>query len=177
MEKVSRARRLLEQVLRTKRGSKVARYKGGVGKFIGGMVYLHRNYAQEVIPSDVWETALKVLDSEYPGFAYNAVVYDLKKRMVRFVQAPDFDQAREPHVGQYVSVFSDGSTRQGHSNSIWHHKWLWVRPDYKGFDVKKSMEWSEFWLSRLEGTAKGTDRTWTKQLTDQGIGRAWEDSR
>lgn len=40
--------------LKTLNGSVIKRSKYGVGKEIGGKIYLHRNYAEDVIPSDIY---------------------------------------------------------------------------------------------------------------------------
>jgi poly(A) polymerase len=98
-------------------------------------------------------------------------MWDAARPLIRFDQAPDFDTAREPHVGDYVIVDprNPNFVNKGHSNSIWHHKWLWVKDNYVGFDVDKSKEWSKMWLSKLGEPAKGTDVTWNSQLQKVGL--------
>lgn len=61
-------------------------------------------------------------------------------------------------------------TREGDSNNVWHHKWLWVKDDYKGFDVDKAKKWSKLWLSKLNQIAKGTDKSFGTQLQKHGLG-------
>jgi len=46
---------------------------------------------------------------------------------------------------------------------------LWVKDDYTGFDVKGSKEWSRKWTFTIDGTAKGTDKSWQQQLKDFGM--------
>ena len=72
---------------------------------------------------------------------------------------------REPIVGDYITVKLNGDVRAGHSNYIWHHKWLWVMNDYTGFDVEESWNWSKEWLNTLKETAdsNGISR-WDVQL-------------
>lgn len=162
---------LPETTLHTKRGSAIARYKNNVGKRVGPQIYVHKYYADEVIPKAIWTKANDILTRSYPDFAFNTVVFNVKAKVVRFDQAPDFDTAREPHVGNYIMVYVDGSRppRVGYSDSIWHHKWLWVKDDYKGFDVDKSKEWSRIWLSKLDEPAKGRDMLWKSQLRNVGL--------
>lgn len=113
--------------LKTLNGSIIRRSKFGVGKYIGGQYYFHRKYAEQIIPRKILSQAVKILGNTYPDFQYNAMMYQPSKSIIRFDQAPDFDIAREPKTGDYISVdISRGTTRKGHSNYIWHHKWLWV---------------------------------------------------
>lgn len=155
-----------ESRFKTKHGSVIQRYHDNVGKQVGHSLYVHKLYADEVIPKAVLNKALEIMTRSNPGFDYNTLMWDVKQKIVRFDQAPDFDTAQEPHVGEYISVSLDGKfpPRKGHSSSIWHHKWLWVKDDYTGFDVDKSKEWSKLWLSKLDEPAKGTDLTWRSQL-------------
>lgn len=150
---------------KTLKGSVVKRSKYGVGKQMGSQVYLHKDYVRDVIPKKVWENALKVLSDADSDFEYNCVMYDTKTGNVRFDEAPDFDESREPIVGDTITVKPDGTVKRGHSNYIWHHKWLWVKNDYQGFDVNQSKAWSNKWLGTLTETADGNGiERWNTQL-------------
>jgi hypothetical protein len=140
-----------------------------VGKRVGDKLYVHKKYANEVIPNDVLKKAALILKQKDPTFRFNSIMWDMKTNAIRFDEAPDFDAAREPHVGQYVVVLPDGTTREGSSNNIWHHKWLWVKDDYPNFDVDKSVNWSRLWLSKVQGIAKGTDVSFGSQLKKYGL--------
>ena len=155
-----------ETVMKTRRGSAIRRYHNNVGKQVGHSIYIHKLYADQVIPKGTLNKALGIITKSNPEFNYNTLMWDVKAKTVRFDEAPDFDSAREPHVGEYIVVSLDGRfpPKRGESNSIWHHKWLWVKDDYSGFDVDKSKEWSRVWLSKLDEPAKGTDLTWQSQL-------------
>ncbi len=160
--------------LKTLKGSSIERHKRSVGKKVGPQIYVHKDYAGEVVPSDVLEKAKGILAKTNPDFEYNSIMYDTSNGTVRFDEAPDFDTAREPHVGDMVKVDKDGKVSTGHSDSIWHHKWLWVKEDYPGFDVNKSREWSRTWLNKVPEIAKGTDNSFMSQLkkykvTDENI--------
>lgn len=150
---------------KTLKGSVVKRSKYGVGKQMGSQVYLHKDYVSDVVPKKVWENALKVLSDADSDFEYNCVMYDTKTGNVRFDEAPDFDESREPIVGDTITVKPDGTVKRGHSNYIWHHKWLWVKNDYQGFDVNQSKAWSNKWLGTLTETADGNGiERWNAQL-------------
>lgn len=157
-------------VLKTLRGTPIKRYKNNVGKHFGTQIYVHKQYASEVVPSELLTAAANTLKKSNPSFKYNSIMFDAKAKIIRFDEAPDFDSAREPHVGNYIIINPDQSIRAGRSNNIWHHKWLWVKDNYRGFDVNKSKEWSRLWLSKLPEVAKGTDDSWNKQLHSHGIG-------
>lgn len=159
--------------LKTNKGSEIRRMFDKVGKAIGGYVYLHKDYAKDVMNPGRWKRAQKICketDSDLFN-SYNCIRYEFSTGNVRFDECPDFDTAREPHVGRYLEVSpkTDEVLRTGHSNNIFHHKWLWVKDDYKGFNVQESYEWSKLWLSKFQETAKGTDRTWQEQLSRYGI--------
>ena len=56
------------------------------------------------------------------------------------------------------------------TNQIWHHKWMWVKNDYKGFDVQESYEWSKLWTSKIKDTSGiGSIPIWNKKLKDVGL--------
>jgi len=139
----------------------------GVGKQIGDKLYVHKNYVNRVLKSS---HELEIYESCLPnGFSYNCVMLDFKNRRIRFDEAPDFDSAREPHVGDYVELGPYlFSIRRGHSNSIWHHKWMWVDDDYTGFNVEESYLWSKFWTKYIRRPS-GSERIWIKQLNESGI--------
>jgi len=162
---------LPETAFKTLHGSSITRYQNNVGKRVGNSLYVHKLFADQVIPSIILSAAQDILTKSNPNFNYNTIMWDSKHNIVRFDEAPDFDKAREPHVGNYLVVSLDGKfpPRKGHSNNIWHHKWMWVKDNYKGFDVDKAKDWSKLWLSKLGEPAKGTDLTWQSQLRRYGL--------
>jgi hypothetical protein len=164
---------LLETTLKTNRGSVIRRFKDNVGKKVGTSLYVHKLYADEVIPKNILQKAEEILTRSNPDFAYNSIMFDPQRGIIRFDEAPDFDTASEPTVGNYITVFlnrrNTSPPQKGHSNSIWHHKWLWVKDDYTGFDVEKSKEWSRQWLAKLNEPAKGSKLHWHSQLKNAGL--------
>ena len=132
-----------------------------VGKEIGGQIYLHKNYVQNVVP---W-AAFKLAEALLPnGFEYKCVMYEPKQNAIRFDEAPDFDTAREPMVGHYVNVYLDIlETKSGYSKMIWHHKWMWVKDDYQGFDVDEAYQWSKYWTQHIQHPS-GSKRIWEQQI-------------
>jgi len=165
--------KLVETVVKTRKGTVIKRYKNNVGKQVGPQLYVHKNYAGEVVPKDRLEKAENILKQNFPKFQYNCIMHDSSNGDIRFDEAPDFDSAREPIVGNMVTVKADGVVKTAKSNMIWHHKWLWVKDDYNdndnGFDIDESKKWSQLWASKLEGIAKGNKEGFSQQLQAVGL--------
>ena len=150
-------------------GSTISRSKYGVGKQVGNQIYVHREYASDVIPAGLIEKAEALLPE---GFEYNTLMYDTKRpEVLRFDQAPDFDTAREPIPGDMVTVNTEtGEVKRSHSDQIWHHKWEWVKNDYMGFNVKESYDWSKKWTSKIKDVnGIGSRRVWEEKLSKAGL--------
>lgn len=164
------AQQSVGSTLKTYKGSPIKRSRYGVGKEIGGDIYLHRDYAEKVVPAEVLSNSEQLLAEYDPAFDYNCIRYSPKTNAISFQEAPDFDTAREPVVGDYITVFPDGTIKTGHSNYIWHHKWLWVMNDYTGFDVADAWEWSREWLNTLQEVSDGNGiQRWNAQLERYGL--------
>lgn len=155
--------------MKTLKGSPIRRYLNKVGKKVGSRIYVHWNYAEFVIPNEPLLKAAEIMERKYPFFKFNCLMYDFKTGEIRFDEAFDFDTADEPKLGTYIRVDENGFATLGFSESIWHHKWLWVLDDYTGFNVEKSKSRSRLWLSKLNEPAKGTMKTWTAQLKKIGL--------
>lgn len=149
------------------------RYKGNIGKFIGGKLYVAEPYAAEIIPD--YAAVRGRLTKACPDLQFNVVVWDTKKQTVRFCTCNDFDEASEPMVG-YAVTFSlatlDLVGVMRFHRQIYHRKHLMVRPDYSGFDVLAAERWADLWSSKLAGkeTADGSSRpNWLKQISRHGL--------
>ena len=163
--------------LKTLKGSKIWYSKFGVGKQVGSKIYFHKSVHDKIVPHDVWDKAMEMKDridwmSNYSNpIKFNTVCYDLKKpNVVRIDVCPEFDIVDEPRVGTtYTFDTENHIINVATNNQIFHHKWLWVESDYKGFDVNKSYEWSKLWLSKLEETASGWEHKWRAQLRKYNV--------
>ena len=110
--------------------------KFGVGKDIGGAVYVHCSY-EDRLGAVVQEAKANLP----PDFQYHVVKYNYRTGAVSFVQCPNFDDAPEPTVGDIVTVSPEGTVlrrTQPLDPEIYHHKWLFVDDNYTGFDVQES---------------------------------------
>lgn len=117
----------------------------GVGKEIGGAVYVHRKYA------DVLGDRVATATNQIPvNFDYDVVKLNLRNDSVSFIRCKDFDSADEPTVGEILTVQPSGESKRRLppvDPEIYHHKWLFVRDDYNGFDVENSRRRSLAWIS------------------------------
>jgi len=113
-------------------------------------IFAHKNYAADIMPQETYDKAEQI--AQQNGFEFNCINYDPRKpNIVRLDQAPDFDTAREPITGDWIKVDTDTGqiVGKGHSDQIWHHKWLWVKDDYQGFDVNQAFDWSKQWSQHI----------------------------
>lgn len=130
----------MEPVVRTRRGTVLRRSKLGVGKKMGSAIYFHRHYTPR------W--ALQLCP---PDFTPNVVKVD--PPWVSFVECPGFDLEDEPAIYRIATVHRLTNKlrwRDMNGQVIYHHKWLFVKDDYTGFDVAASVERSRLWLA-LDG--------------------------
>ena len=136
----------------------------GVGKEIGGAVYVHRQY-ESVLPAAV-QNAKLFLPKD---FAYTVIKYVLADDTVSFIESPDFDSADEPTVGNLYTIKNDGKAsfrRKLTDPWIYHHKWLFVADDYAGFDAAASKLRSRQWLSLddIDFQRIGKESFWTEHV-------------
>lgn len=140
----------------------------GVGKLIGGKLYAHISYIRDVVPEDILEQVAELMPEEGLPEA-KCFMWDAKNNILRFDSAPDFDTEREPSPKEMVSVnYVTGEVKRSSSEAVWHHKWLWVKDDYAGFDVAESRAWSEHWLKYIRHPS-GSKRIWEKELADKEV--------
>ena len=139
----------------------------GVGKRMGSKIYLHKQY-DNVLPPEVLNNAKRFLN----GFDYDVLTYDVKTGNITFTQSPDFDTASEPTVGDQMLVKQDGTIRKFKAIGdpwIYHHKWLMVNDDYRGFDVEESKQRSLDWMALpdIDYSRIGKRSFWEKNVTSK----------
>jgi len=136
----------------------------GIGKEIGGAVYLHREY--ESFLGVVVESAKQYLPT---GYEYDVVKINLKSSAISFIKCEEFDSADEPELDDSIIVHADGRTRRrskAKDPEIYHHKWLFVSDDYAGFDVEASRRRSLAWkdLDGLDKRRIGKKSYWVEKV-------------
>lgn len=146
-----------------------------VGKVVGNQVYFHKQYIDEM-PDNVQELYTKAIKELPEDFSFNTLMYEKgvkgKPNRIRFDEAPNFNSAREPVPGNTFAYAEDGVTKRGNSNSIWHHKWMWVDDNYKNFNVDESYTWSREWTGTLKDTNYqkiGKEDVWQEELTKYNL--------
>src|SRR5690554_1779343 len=97
--------------------------KYGVGKEIGGNIYVHKKYAHLVIPSSV----IKSFKNKIPkSFKFTIIKFNYKKNQISFIECKNFDKRHEPEIGD-VWVVSGAKVKKFSPPKdpwIYHHKWL-----------------------------------------------------
>jgi hypothetical protein len=136
---------------------------GGIGKEMGSDIYLHKNY-EHTLPHDEFMFAKGKLP---PDYDYTGVKYNPKTRTFSFIKSKDFDVNPEPSVHGGITVKADGTAKAfPNAGWIWHHKWMWVADDYKGFDVeenkKRSLKWSS--LQGVDKSRIGQRKFWDEKV-------------
>jgi DNA phosphorothioation-associated putative methyltransferase len=117
----------------------------GIGKEIGYAVYVHRDYEDRLGPTVEW--AKRHLPEHYE---YSVVKLNQRNDSVSFIQCPGFDVEHEPAITAIIVVNASGQMQRRTTPAdpyIYHHKWLFVADDYRGFDVAASKARSEQWIA------------------------------
>lgn len=151
----------------------------GVGKRIGGNLWLHKSYADEVINQDLFRGA----ESKLPDwFDYDVIRVSRDQSEICFICSPDFDSSNEPLVsdsfkvkvieGREAKILSH--TKLQKDPLIYHHKWIFVKDDYSGFSVsdskKRSLEWKiALGVSRSLSSKIGRMSFWDSWLNKNSL--------
>ncbi len=154
-------------------------------KKIGGRIYLHASCSKLLSSTLYAETtrALHVASELLGEFNWNCIRIKPDKvgdcaEEIAFQWSPDFMTSPEPQVVQTVRCIWNKELdmwvlkdQRVHTNLIWHHKWMWVTPDFKGFDYEASKRRSALWkshVSKSELTKIGNKVYW------ESIKKRWE---
>jgi hypothetical protein len=144
-------------------------------KKIGGRIYLHMSNLKSldtIYHYDILK-ARHIVEVCLGGDNTQWTCIRIKpNEQVAFQYSPDFDTADEPEVSITMAVDLIGKVSfRSHNNTIWHHKWMWVTPDYKGFNYEDSKARSATWkphVSKTELTKIGNKVYW------ESIKHRWE---
>ena len=146
------------------------RRHGPVGKLMGSNLWVHRAYADLILPSELINT--KNPFRAEPDFPFDVVRFDRKTWDVCLIEAPGFDHEDEPVIGRSLLIpWSDGPlklTSPSKNPLIYHHKWMFVADDYSGFDVMTSKRRSIWWKSQM-----GTDRSLSSRIGRLSFWNSW----
>ncbi len=149
-------------------------------KKIGGCVYMHMSMRKRVdaniqgMITDAEQVFRKKIGMK-DFLEVEIVKVDIKNNKVSFIKSPDWNTSREPLVGDayMIDLNEDAPLRKRtvkitkSKGQIYHHKWMFVADDYKGFDVEESKKWSEKWQSVIP-----SDRTIKSRI---GYKKYWDE--
>ena len=158
--------------LKTLKGSRIWYSKFGVGKQVGNKVYIAVQYLSEICEAGLIKEAKMILKDYGINYdSFKCACYDLKSScVIRFDTCDGFNTEDCPIVGwQYTVDTYFGTVKKKYCPQIFHHKWLWVKPDYTGFNVEESYEYSKLWLGKFQETASGYPDKWREQLKKYGL--------
>ena len=116
----------------------------GVGKEIGGAVYVHRQYEDRLGPTVIWAKRLVPAD-----YAYDVVKVNRRTNAVSFIQCPQFDVEPEPISPAWSpcerTARCSGERYPAIRRFIITSGCSWTR--LPGFDVEQSKLRSAAWLA------------------------------
>lgn len=146
-------------------------------KKIGNAIYMHHTVLPYLdgIEKELIMQGMQYLP-DYIWYKYTIVKVDAKNKKVSYIMCDDFDTAREPEVGDSYNVdLTSGACKiiKG-KGQIYHHKWMFVRENYKGFDIEESKKWSETWRAIFPQDRKissriGYRKYWNEYLLQYGL--------
>lgn len=140
----------IQQLQRQANTLGIKRY-GDVGKSIGGNLYIHKQYSN-ILEQKSFQQATNTLKNFDPNFQYNIVKHNTKNNSYSFISCTNFDTQEEPTVGKCINVNNKQEVKiiqEKQDPQIYHHKWLFVKDDYQGFDVEQSIKRSLEWKTIL----------------------------
>lgn len=140
-----------------------------VGKKIGTKIWFHIDYIFDFIPSLQVHLHLK----SCANYNMDSIVvrYDTKTEDVCFIESADFNESDEPIVGRSLLLRGNKPpklTTPSEDPLIYHHKWMFVKDDYQGFDVEQSKQRSIWWKSQM-----GKDRYLSNRIGRLSFWQSW----
>jgi hypothetical protein len=148
--------------------------KYGVGKKMGYQLWVHKDYITDIMPAEEYEKFKSYVSKE---FNFEVLRWDEKKGELAFIECNDFNTSHEPVLGKIQRILKyegdeilDCLTIQNPPKDplIYHHKWVFVKDDYKGFDVEESKKRSIEWKEKL-----GVDRTTSSKIGRLSFWNNW----
>lgn len=141
-------------------------------KKIGGSIYIHKSNLEELkelIDINIFNKIMEIKNELPNSFDFAIIKYNKKENKVSFIESIDWDEAREPLVGDsYVTDIDDINFKIIKSKGqIYHHKWMFVSDYYSGFDINESKDWSDKWTSIIPNDKSIKSRIGYKKYWDE----------
>lgn len=138
-------------------------------KKIGANIYVHKSNGDKL--SENIRLAIRLIEMKHipSGFNFEIIKINTNKNTISFIQSNNWNYAREPEVGDaYVFNLEEQKGKIIKSKGqIYHHKWMFVSDDYKGFDVNAAKAWSETWTSKIPNKREVKCRIGYKKYWDE----------
>ena len=113
-------------------------------KKVGSIIYIHISNIKEL--SEEHQGLIKDTIEFLPLDFTPEVIKIHKDYKISYIESRDWNTSEEPSVGDSYLVDVNGIIKLTKAKGqIYHHKWMFVSEDYKGFDVEKSRKRSETW--------------------------------
>lgn len=159
-------------------------------KKVGNAMYVHRSNVSELsrrIPANDYLALMLLIKKASRRYRFEVVKYE--KGNVSLIDSPDWDIENEPTVGDSYRWIAgrffdtDGQLvppavrRYNPENpQIYHMKWMFVDPSYRGFDYEASKRRSVMWNSVIPHTKDvksriGYRKYWNEILRRYGLPR------
>jgi len=151
-------------------------------KTVGSCYYVHK--------SNIGELLAKVRDENIRNYiltlanrhSFDIIKYNRKDNILSLIICYEFDEVNEPEIGDSIVFKLNEMDKRGHyvvarknNPQIYHHKWMFVSDDYKGFDVSKNKKRSQM-LKNIEDFNKkevksriGNYNYWKKWCIEHGV--------
>jgi len=119
----------------------------GFGKKMGNTIYFHKNYEYDVLPHSFIKNVKRLLPTD---FEYTIIKWDKGTENISFIYSEYWDSSNEPIVDDSYR-YSNGELKyrkKPNRDQIYHHKWMFVKPSYNGFDYNESKLHSLMWYKK-----------------------------
>lgn len=146
-------------------------------KKVGSTLYVHKSNIGELLSKISTEDAGRIREiMDHFTKNYEVVKFNLKAKKLSLIESPNWDTVNEPDVGTSY-CFSDISCGEykivAASGKIYHSKWMFVAPDYGGFDVRaakrRTAEWNSIPDISEHRKKIGSKKYWHALLSENRI--------
>lgn len=131
-------------------------------KHVGTCIYAHcsnfdewkskcLHYIDEHMFNELYQEAY-VCYSDAIAEKHYVLKFNRQNTTISLISSPDWDVRQEPTAGDYIIVKFDKYGTVSHKyvkgrNQIYHNKWMFVQPDYKGFNITaaklRTVQWNK----------------------------------
>lgn len=124
----------------------------GFGKKMGNDIYIHKNY-ENYLPVEILEKNKKLLPD---NFEYTIIKWNKNDNSMSFIKSENFDYSNEPIIDDSFKIYNNDIKYRAKpkKDQIYHHKWMFVKPDYNEFDYNESKLRSLKWFKKYKYDSK-----------------------